>query len=190
METILKISKYLSNTRHTFIKKLFYSSYLTTKGKVIIEKRVNIRPFYNQKRTLKIILNNNTRLKHDIIIQGSGEFVLGENSYISSYSVIGVNEKINIGANVMIANNVSIRDTDHNFSDTQKNIINQGIITSPIVIEDNVWIGHGVVITKGVTIKTGSIIAANAVVTKNVPANVIVGGVPARILKERNGKES
>lgn len=165
-------------------------SYLHTKGRVIIEKRVNIRPFFNQNTKLKITLHNNTRLKHDIIIQGSGEFTLGENSYVSSYSVIGVNERITIGANVMIANSVSIRDTDHNFSGNQTNMINQGIVTRPIVIEDNVWIGHGVVITKGVTIKTGSVIAANAVVTKDVPANVIVGGVPARILKERNERKN
>jgi len=86
----------------------------------------------------------------------------------------------------MIANAVSIRDTDHNFTDTSVDMINQGIKTDPIFIKDNVWLGHGVVITKGVTINSGAIIAANAVVTKNIPSNAIVGGVPAKIIKYRN----
>ena len=54
-----------------------------------------------------------------------------------------------------------------------------------VEIKDNVWIGYGAVITKGVTIESGVIIGANAVVTKDVPANAIVGGVPAKIIKFR-----
>ncbi|MAO07771.1 MAG: acetyltransferase [Alteromonas sp.] len=85
----------------------------------------------------------------------------------------------------MIANAVSIRDTDHLFDDISLPMNQQGYRTRPVVIKDNVWIGHGVVITKGVTIEEGAIIAANAVVTKDVPKNTIVGGVPAKIIRER-----
>ena len=63
---------------------------------------------------------------------------------------------------------------------------NQGIHTSPIIIEDDVWVGYGAVITKGVTISKGAIIGANAVVTKDVPKYAIVGGVPAKIIKYRS----
>jgi len=171
---------------HTLINKIKYSSVFNIEGKTTIEKRVNIRPFFNAKTALNIVLKNNTNLKHDILIQGSGTLILGENSYIGSYSVIGVNDKIEIGKNVMIANAVSIRDTDHNFGDLSANMINQGITTAPIYIKDNVWISHGVVITKGVTIQSGAIVAANAVVTKDVPENAIVGGVPAKVIKYRN----
>jgi acetyltransferase-like isoleucine patch superfamily enzyme len=62
---------------------------------------------------------------------------------------------------------------------------NQGIITTPIVIEDDVWIGHGAVILKGVTLGQGSIIAASAVVTKDVSPYSIVGGIPAKIIGSR-----
>lgn len=68
-----------------------------------------------QKTPLKIILKNNINLKHDILIQGSCTSILGENSYVGSYSEIGVNNRIETGNNVMIANGASIRDTDHNF---------------------------------------------------------------------------
>ena len=61
--------------------------------------------------------------------------------------------------------------------------------TGQIVIEDNVWIGENSVIQQGVTIKKGSVVAANSVVTKNVPSNVIVGGVPAKVIKYWNGNE-
>lgn len=183
---MLKYRAKLNRKWHTLINKIKYASVLKTEGKTIIEKRVNIRPFFNAKTPLKIVLKNNTNLKHDILIQGSGTLVLGENSYIGSYSVIGVNDTIEIGKNVMIANAVSIRDTDHNFTDVSVDMVNQGIKTEPVYIKDNVWLGHGVVITKGVTINSGAIIAANAVVTKDVPENAIVGGVPAKVIKYRH----
>ena len=55
----------------------------------------------------------------------------------------------------------------------------------PVIIEDDVWIGTGVIILKGVTIGTGSIVAAGAVVTKNVESYTIVAGIPAKIVKRR-----
>lgn len=171
---------------YTLINKIRYFGILNTESNVVIEKRVSIKPFLGSKKSLKVELRKNSLLKHDIIIQGTGLFVLGENSYVSSFCVIGVNEKIVIGNNVMIADSVSIRDTDHNFDDLNSDMISQGINTSEIIIKDNVWIGYGAVITKGVVINEGAIIAANAVVTKDVPPNSIVGGVPAKVIKTRN----
>lgn len=182
---MIKARMKFSRRWNTLVNKLKFASLLTVKGSVTIEKRVQFRPFFGMNTQLQVELHNNTHLKHDIIIQGSGTLVLGENSYISSYSVIGVNERVEIGKNVMIANHVSIRDTDHHFEDLDKPMIAQGIATSPVYIKDNVWLGHGAVITKGITVHTGAIVAANAVVTKDVPENAIVGGVPARILKYR-----
>ncbi len=185
MGVILLTYRKFQRKWNTAINKLKYSSMLVVKGKVIIDHSVSIKPFLGLKNTLKVELHNNTHLKHDIIIQGTGTLVLGENSYISSYSVIGVNERIEIGKNVMIANAVSIRDTDHNFNDLHLPMIQQGFKTQPIYIKDNVWLGHGAVITKGVTINPGAIVAANAVVTKDVPENAIVGGIPAKVIKYR-----
>ncbi|MBT8255235.1 MAG: acyltransferase [Bacteroidia bacterium] len=86
----------------------------------------------------------------------------------------------------MIADAVSIRDTDHNFQDDSIPMNKQGFSTAPVKIMDNVWLGYGAVITKGVTIGSGAIVGANAVVTSDVPENAIVGGVPAKIIRYKN----
>lgn len=135
---------------------------------------------------LEIHVGENVSFYHHVILQGSSKIEIGNNSFIGSYSVIGANELVKIGANVMIAQAVSIRDTDHAFSDLTIPMIEQGISTAPVIIEDDVWVGYGAVITKGVRIGKGSIIAANAVVTKDVEPYSIMGGVPARLLKKRN----
>jgi acetyltransferase-like isoleucine patch superfamily enzyme len=65
----------------------------------------------------------------------------------------------------------------------QRVLILKWVISAPIFVGNNVWIGANATILPGVTIGDGSIVAAGAVVTKNVPINVIVGGVPAKIIK-------
>lgn len=169
----------------TFLFKIKYSNYCQIDSRAKIHKRVLLNPFYGQKGKLFLHLKPKASIKHDVLIQGSGIIEIGENSFVGSYSIIGCNSKISIGKNVMIAQSVSIRDTDHKFDNLEIPMIKQGISTAPIIIKDNVWIGYGAVITKGITIESGAIIAANAVVTKDVPVNAIVGGVPAKVLKFR-----
>ena len=99
--------------------------------------------------------------------------------YISNDVRISCHDSINIGKNVAIAAEVIIRDSDNHeisYNGYEK--------TKPIVIGNHVWIGMRAMILKGVTIGDGAIIAAGSVVTKDVPANSLVGGVPAKIIKE------
>ena len=86
----------------------------------------------------------------------------------------------------MIASYVTFRDTNHIFERTDLPMIDQGIESNPIIINDDVWVGHGVIILKGVTIGRGAIIAAGAVVNKDVPSYAIVGGIPARRIGSRS----
>ena len=137
---------------------------------------------------LCIVLMNDSRLNNNITLQGYGKFILGEKSFLGSYCIVASNELIQIGRNVMIADFVSIRDTDHNYDNLDIPMIEQGIVTSPVIINEDVWIGHGAVITRGVNIGKGAIIAANAVVTKDVPEYAIMGGVPAKLIKYRTRK--
>ncbi|WP_218939971.1 acyltransferase [Roseovarius bejariae] len=111
-----------------------------------------------------------------------GRLVVGRFSYIGQYSVICSRDAIIIGSNCLIAEHVTIRDQDHRFGPglvTAK----AGFITAPINIGDNVWLGAKVTVTKGVTIGPGSVIGANSVVTQDIPANSVVVGVPARVLR-------
>lgn len=107
---------------------------------------------------------------------------LGDRTYINHDSEIRCRERITIGNNVSIAYNVLIQDSDyHTIYDKEGNPKPQ---TLPITIEDNVWIGANAIILKGVTIGEGSVIAAGSVVTKSIPPHTLVGGNPAKVIKE------
>jgi len=183
---IHKLSFKIKKHIYTLYYKLFYFGLIKIETGGYIGKRVRIQPFFQEKKKLFIHLKRRAGIKQDVIIQGSGKLIVGENSYISSFSVIGVNEHIEIGDNVMIADGVTIRDTNHNFSQLNIPMIDQGFSTSPVIIRNNVWIGFGAVITKGITINEGVVVGANAVVTKDVPKNAIIAGVPAKIIKYRS----
>jgi acetyltransferase-like isoleucine patch superfamily enzyme len=91
-----------------------------------------------------------------------------------------------IGNNVMIAPNVSILSTSHNYGAIEISMVNQGETKpNPPIIEDNVWLGRNAVVMPGIIIGTGSIIGAGAVVTKDVAPFSIMGGVPAKLIKSR-----
>ncbi|MFT4684417.1 MAG: acetyltransferase-like isoleucine patch superfamily enzyme [Flavobacteriales bacterium] len=181
----MKIFNKINRKLLTNYYKLKYRNIISTGSNCIIEKNFKIRIFSFSNSGLKIVLKNNNSLHTNVIIQGSGKLLIGLNSYVGSFSVIGVNDSITIGDDVMISDKVSIRDTDHNFEEINKPMNKQGITTAPIVISNNVWIGYGAVITKGITIGEGAIIGANAVVTKNVEPYAIVGGVPAKLIRFR-----
>lgn len=111
---------------------------------------------------------------------------LGKRSYINGGMIIACEDShIVIGANCLISYCVHMRCDTHNFSKQDIPIIDQGHSSEDIVIGDNVWIGYGAQIMSGVSIGDNSIVAAGAVVTKDVPANTIVAGVPAKILRNR-----
>ena len=108
-----------------------------------------------------------------------GVLIIGENVFFNHNCSITCAESITIGNNCMFANNLVIVDHDHVIGHEG---VKESLISKPIVIEDRVWCGANVTITKGVHIGTGAVIGAGAVVTKDVPENSIVTGVPAKII--------
>ena len=113
-----------------------------------------------------------------IYINEGATLILGS-GYINHNTNITCFSKIEIGQDVAIADNVTIRD-----SDDHDILSSPHIKTSPIKIGNHVWIGMNVTILKGVTIGDGAIIAAGAVVNRDVPAGCLAVGVPARVIKE------
>ena len=122
--------KIYNQIRKAYLK-FKYQSIIISNNSLVIERNVIIRNF-GTKNSLKVHLKGNNKIRQGAIIQGSGNLYIGKNTYISSYSIIGCNEKIEIGDNCLISQNVSIRDTDHNFDDINVPIIKQGISTAPI----------------------------------------------------------
>lgn len=113
-----------------------------------------------------------------ITVAPKAQLFLGS-GYIHNNSKISCFEKIYIGNDVKISEDVIIRDSDNHTIIGSKRKKNE-----PIFIHDHVWIGLKATILKGVTIGEGAIVAAGAVVTKDVPPHTLVGGVPARVIKE------
>ena len=114
-----------------------------------------------------------------VVIRENAELILGNGSFINVDSKIYCKEKIEIGKNTFIGEEVIIRDTD------EHSIIRDGYKdTKSIKIGNNVWIGMRAMILKGVVIGDGAVVAAGSVVTKDVPNNCLVAGNPARIVRK------
>ena len=111
-----------------------------------------------------------------------GDVVIGDYTRIGIHNtIIG---PVCIGNHVNLAQGITVTALNHNFEDKTKRIDEQGITTKPVIIGDDVWIGANAVILPGVTIGKHCVVAAGAVVTKDVPDNTIVGGVPAKEIKK------
>ena len=117
-------------------------------------------------------------------------------------ALIMAEERIEIGSHCLISWNVGIADSDFHPLEPAQRIVDAHALapffkerpprpklrTLPVIISDNVWIGMNAVILKGVTIGENSVVAAGAVVTKTVPANVVVAGNPALVTKKLDPK--
>lgn len=110
---------------------------------------------------------------------------VGDRSNIGPYSYIGCSGFIEIGSNVMMGPRVNLMSENHNFTNTETPMAQQGVTREFIKIEDDVWIGVNSTILAGVTIGRGAIIAAGSVVTKDVAPFTVVAGAPARVIRER-----
>ncbi len=114
---------------------------------------------------------------------------IGEGFRSNSHLHIGVVSSITIGKNVLVASGVYISDHSHGAygslepSDPRTAPVSRPLVSAPVVIGDNVWLGEKVAVLPGVRIGHGVVVGAGAVVTKDVPDHCIVAGVPARVIK-------
>jgi acetyltransferase-like isoleucine patch superfamily enzyme len=109
---------------------------------------------------------------------------IGRDSLIGEYNVLRGQGGITIGDRVYTSPLCQLLAVNHVYNDPTRPMVEQGITAQGIHIEDDVWIGAGAIVTDGVRVGKGAVIAAGAVVTKDVAAHTVVGGVPARVIKQ------
>ncbi|TJY43454.1 acetyltransferase [Cohnella pontilimi] len=145
-----------------------------------------------------------SRISGKLTVKNKGEFIVGRNvsfhaKPFPSSITIDKQAKLWIGDNVFfnygldIGCTKSIRIGDHTIIGPMVNIIDSNFHpvdrqdrsrSKDIVISDNVWIGRGAVILPGVTIGPNSVIASGSIVTRSIPANVLAGGTPAKVIRD------
>lgn len=140
------------------------------------------RPSIENKGTL--IIGNRTQIRSDIhrsrlAVQAGAELVIGDDCWING-AMIASTRSVTIGNHCRLAPFVHIMDGD--FHDLQDRALPGE--SAPVVLEDFVKVGTRVIILKGVTIHRGAAIAPGAIVTKDVPPDTLVAGVPARPIKK------
>lgn len=130
----------------------------------------------------------NVRIEPSCFIIVPENMVIGENTSISSYTTIFATYGVKIGRNCLISSNCGISSYNHisDSNDRIRDVEEDRKFSKPVIIGDNVWVGMNACILPGVTIGNNAIIGSGSVVTKDVPANEIWAGNPARCLKKIN----
>jgi acetyltransferase-like isoleucine patch superfamily enzyme len=116
---------------------------------------------------------------HEGLVSIGAKSVMGQECTISAY------QHVSVGSECVIADRVMLIDFDHGMVEVERPIRLQGIYKRDVRVGGNVWIGYGACILRGATIGDNAVIGTNAVVTKDIPANAVVGGVPARLIRMR-----
>jgi acetyltransferase-like isoleucine patch superfamily enzyme len=125
-------------------------------------------------------IGDGTKIRcHEGEVEIGAKTVLGQDCTISAY------RHVRIGEQCVIADRAMFIDFDHGVVDVERPIRKQGIYMRDVDIGSNVWIGYGACILRGVKVGDNAIVGTNSVVTKDVPANAVVGGVPAELIRMR-----
>ena len=129
-------------------------------------------------------IGDGTKIRcHEGVVQIGAKTVLGQECTISAY------KRVRIGEQCVIADRAMFIDFDHGVVEVERPIRVQGIYTRDVEVGSNVWIGYGACILRGVSVGDNSIVGTNSVVTKDVPANAVVAGIPARVIRMRDAPE-
>lgn len=147
-------------------------------------RRVTARGFAQVDAQGEIVLGSGVKVWSHIhqtqLSAAQGAYLeIGEGTFINVGCVISARKWVKIGQNCQIANQVIIMDSDFHGVENR----HQVPVSEPVIIEDNVWLATRCTILKGVRIGQGAVVAAGAVVTHDVPAYTLVGGVPAKVIR-------
>jgi acetyltransferase-like isoleucine patch superfamily enzyme len=114
-----------------------------------------------------------------------GEVSIGAKTVLGQECTISAYQHVSIGRECILADRVMLIDFDHGVAEVERPIRTQGIYKRDVRVGNNVWMGYGACILRGASVGDNSVIGTSAVVTRAVPANAVVGGVPARVLRMR-----
>ncbi len=129
-------------------------------------------------------IGDGTKIRcHEGTVEIGEKTVMGQECTISAY------QRVRIGEQCVVADRAMFIDFDHGVVEVERPIRVQGIYKRDVLVGSNVWIGYGACILRGVSVGDNSIVGTNAVVTKDVPANAVVGGVPARVIRMREAPQ-
>jgi acetyltransferase-like isoleucine patch superfamily enzyme len=171
----------LSLLKMNLVPSVIICIYLMVKYKCFISLKSEIRLARN------LDIGKKTRISSFVKIKATkGFIIIGENCTISSFCFIDADKGgVEIGDNVLLGPHVGIHGSNYNYESKEHLIINQGISSKGIKIEDDVWIGSHTTILDGVTLGKGAVIGAGAVVNRDIPPYSVAVGVPAKVKKER-----
>jgi acetyltransferase-like isoleucine patch superfamily enzyme len=114
-----------------------------------------------------------------------GEVFIGAKSVIGQECTVSAFQHVSIGRECIVADRVMLIDFDHGVVEVERPIRLQGIYKRDVRVGNNVWIGYGACFLRGVTVGDNAIVGTSSVVTKDVPANAVVAGAPARLVRMR-----
>jgi len=160
------------------LKSYLFDFWLMKLNFVAIIPSHSIRNFFYQISGLK--LGHKSYIHYGARFYKLSNISIGQGTIIGDHAFIDGRDKVKIGSNVDIASEVRIYNSEHDINDE-----NFAVTVSPVIIEDYVFIGPRVTILPGVTIRKGAVVAAGSVVVKDVEESTLVGGVPAKFIKNR-----
>jgi len=204
-QTVLTLAGWVPTLAGVALRSVLYKSILRMDGMAAIENDARLRFTSNIHLGEGVYIDQNVYLHATPggIEIGPGSFIMhgavlhvynfrnlphafiriGRDSLIGEYNVLRGQGGISLGNRVYTAPLVQILAVNHNFDDPAQPMVDQGITAEGIVVEDDVWIGAGAIITDGVRVGRSAVVAAGSVVTTNVPPRTVVGGIPAKVLK-------
>jgi acetyltransferase-like isoleucine patch superfamily enzyme len=118
-----------------------------------------------------------------------GEVIIGDKTVLGQECTISAYKHVRIGEQCVIADRAMFIDFDHGTVEVERTIREQGIYKRDVDVGSNVWIGYGACVLRGVQVGDNAVIGTNAVVTADVPANAVVGGIPAKVIRMREAPE-
>jgi len=130
-------------------------------------------------------IGHGTKIRaHEGEVRIGAKTVLGQECTISSF------QRVSVGRECILADRVMLIDFDHGVVDVERPVREQGIYKRDVVVGHNVWVGYGVCVLRGVHVGDNAVLGTSAVIGKDVPANAVAAGIPARVIRMRDAPTS